>query len=278
MAMTPADPSPNGPARPAIVLAVAVLMFAAGAASMYFWMQPRAARMASVPATTLAAPSPVPTATPAPPSPSPVESAPSPEVPPSLVPSAEPAPVAGAPRPARPRPRAGAVAPPVQVAAAAPGGAPEPAGVPRPGTPAWVPPRFVLGSTDVESLKPLGRGLRGFETEGVGVKRAPTVDGQLELVMEPPPAGGGQPYAVRVYLRNAGRKPIKIDGMNVSMVVDGQRSTRPIPPKVKEVKAQERTLLDELPGIWKDGAKTWMVEVAVTSKSQDVYRNRLSWQ
>lgn len=138
--------------------------------------------------------------------------------------------------------------------------------------------RFVLGTTAVESLRGVGRDLEGFQKEGVGVKRAPAVEGDLDLTMEPGELIPGRPYAVRVYLHNRGKRGIEIDHMQVSTVVDGKRSTRPLPPKVKEVGSQQRVLLEELPGLWKDEVKSWELEVVVTSKDQDVYRNRLSWQ
>jgi hypothetical protein len=138
--------------------------------------------------------------------------------------------------------------------------------------------RFVLGTTTVESLRSAKHGLDGFDTKGVEVKRAPAVDGHLELMMEPPKVKPGDPFAVKVFLHNDGKKPIEVDDLKVSMLVDGKRSTRPLAPKVKEVAPRDRGLIEELPGIWKAGLNEWEVEVAVTSKAQDVYRNRLSWK
>ncbi|HUG55389.1 MAG TPA: hypothetical protein VMR21_17410 [Vicinamibacteria bacterium] len=139
--------------------------------------------------------------------------------------------------------------------------------------------RFVLGQTVVESLKPVGRDLDGFDIgSGVGVKRAPRVEGQLELVMEPAGVTPGSPYAVKVFLRNEGKKSIDVDELKVSMIVDGKWSTRPLPPKVKQVAPRQRVLIEELPGIWRAGVNDWAVEAVLTSKVQDVYRNRLTWK
>jgi hypothetical protein len=130
----------------------------------------------------------------------------------------------------------------------------------------------------VESLRAVGRDLQGFESADVGVKRAPKVEGLLDLVMQPAKVKAGEPYAVLVFLKNDGKKAIEVDEMKVSMIVDGKWSTRPIPPKVKQVPAKQRVLLEELPGIWKGGVNDWAVEAVVTSKNQDVYRNRLTWK
>ena len=137
---------------------------------------------------------------------------------------------------------------------------------------------FVLGTTVVESLRSVGRDLQGFESADVGVKRAPKVEGLLDLVILPATPKAGDPYSVQVFLKNDGKKAIEVDEMKVSMIVDGQWSTRPIPPKVKQVPAKQRVLLEELPGIWKGGVNDWAVEAVVTSKNQDVYRNRLTWK
>ena len=87
----------------------------------------------------------------------------------------------------------------------------------------------------------------------------------------------GDPYSVRSSLKNDGKKAIEVDEMKVSMIVDGKWSTRPLPQKVKR-SSQQRVLLEELPGIWKGGVNDWAVEAVVTSKNQDVYRNRLTWK
>jgi archaellum component FlaG (FlaF/FlaG flagellin family) len=137
---------------------------------------------------------------------------------------------------------------------------------------------FVLGTTVVESLRSVGRDLQGFDTGGVGVKRAPKVEGRIELVMEPAKVEAGRPYSVMVFLKNDGKKPIEVDEMKVSMIVDGKWSTRPLPPKAKQVAPKQKVLLEELPGVWRAGVNDWAVEAVVTSKNQDVYRNRLTWK
>ncbi|HET6899151.1 MAG TPA: hypothetical protein VFK70_12415, partial [Vicinamibacteria bacterium] len=137
---------------------------------------------------------------------------------------------------------------------------------------------FVLGTTVVESLRAVGRDLQGFDTSDVGVKRAPKVEGLLDLVMQPAKLKAGDPYSVQVFLKNEGKKAIEVEEMKVSMIVDGKWSTRPLPAKVKQVPPKQRVLLEDLPGIWKGDVKDWAVEAVVTSKNQDVYRNRLTWK
>src|SRR5205085_1317181 len=70
---------------------------------------------------------------------------------------------------------------------------------------------FVLGTTVVESRRSVGRDLQGFESSDVGVKRAPKVEGLLDLVMLPATPKEGDPYSVQVFLKNEGKKAIEVD-------------------------------------------------------------------
>jgi len=140
------------------------------------------------------------------------------------------------------------------------------------------PRRFVLGTTSVESLKPVERELKGFEPGGVGVKRAPEVNGRVELEMEPPQVRPGVDYTVKVYLANDGTKDIPVQEVTVSTVEDGKSASRTMTPRARSVKPQQRALLHEVSGVWREAARSWAMDVVVTSGRQDVYRNRLRWE
>ena len=270
--------------------AVAVLLalgigIALGAGGGYYWFRVRPA--APVPAARL----PPVTAIPSPlPSPSPSSVA-APSDPPQLeiTTMVEPAPPAlpAASSPAAPRPagrKARAASAGVAVAATRP--LPPPAvprtppelGVPSPEAPARDGRRFVLGATSVESRKPIGADLKGFEPEGVVEKRGPAVNGHLLLEMDPPQPSPGKPYVVRVYLKNDGRRSIDVTDMKVSTVANGTTIEVPVIPEHKAVPARARTLLRELPGTWKQATDTWAMVVVVTSRREDVYTNRLTWK
>jgi hypothetical protein len=134
----------------------------------------------------------------------------------------------------------------------------------------------VLGTTVVEPALG-GPRPQGFEAPTSGSSAPRKVEGLLDLVILPATLKAGDPYSVRSSLKNDGKKAIEVDEMKVSMIVDGKWSTRPLPQKVKR-SSQQRVLLEELPGIWKGGVNDWAVEAVVTSKNQDVYRNRLTWK
>jgi hypothetical protein len=271
--------SQSGSARPILILLLAVVMFAAGAATSWWYLtQP------GVLTATVASPSPSAAPDFGPLTPSTLAGAPETH---ATAPAGETAPAgpaaggAGAPAsvPAAPAGGGGATAPTRRA------GRPPAAVTPAPVVPAPPPAalagagrNFVLGTTVVESLRSVGRDLQGFDTSDVGVKRAPKVEGLLDLVILPAALKAGDPYSVQVFLKNEGKKAIEVDEIKVSMIVDGKWSTRPLPPKVKQVPAKQRVLLEELPGIWKGGVNDWAVEAVVTSKNQDVYRNRLTWK
>jgi hypothetical protein len=279
------------PARPALLGSAAFLLaaggFVAGRASIKYWPQakpsPRvAAPITTIPVTTLAFASPSPAAT-LPPVLAAMEAAkapghpPAPEAPPVALPSpslpalAEPAPVAVE----APRRRAARTRPsPVAVASIAP--APPPS---LPAPPPLPPPRrFVQGQTVIENLKGVKASVPGFDSSGVGVRRAPEVPGHLDVEMTPEEVRPGESYAVRIFLANDGRKTIQLNSLNVAVVADGKRSARGLSPRTREIAPRERVLLAELPGVWKEGLESWSVEVNATSNKQDSYRNHLRLQ
>jgi hypothetical protein len=157
-------------------------------------------------------------------------------------------------------------------------------GLPAPRAPGALPPagtsprRFVLGTTSIESLKPVVSDIKGFEKDNVGVKRAPEVNGRVELEMDPATVRPGVDYTVKVYLANDGGKDIPVEGLKVSTVENGKSASRAVTPAVRNVRPKQRVLLSEVSGVWREAAKSWTMDVVVTSGRQDVYRNRLRWE
>jgi hypothetical protein len=180
--------------------------------------------------------------------------------------------------PSRPSRRAGAAPPPGDTRVAE---AEVPAIRRGPGTqpPAGsLPRRFVLGTTSIESLKPVGRDLKGFEPGGVGVKRAPEVNGRVELEMDPPQVRPGVDFTVKVYLANDGDRDIPVQEVKVVTLENGKSASRTTPSRARTVKPKQRALLHEVEGVWRESARSWAMDVVVTSSRQDVYRNSLRWE
>jgi hypothetical protein len=140
------------------------------------------------------------------------------------------------------------------------------------------PRRFVLDRTTVESLKPVERQIEGFEAGDVGVKRAPEVNGRVELEMNPAQVRPGVDYTVKVYLANDGDKDIPVQEVRVATMENGKSASWPLPVRARSVRPKQRVLLHEVAGVWRENARSWTMDVFVTSSRKDVYRNRLRWE
>ena len=92
--------------------------------------------------------------------------------------------------------------------------------------------------------------------------------------MLPPAVRPGEPFVVRIHLRNEGRKSVKIRSLQIAAVVDGRRT--PALPKLllREVQGQSRGLVAEYSAVW-DGARDWMLETVVTADKDETVASRL---
>lgn len=137
---------------------------------------------------------------------------------------------------------------------------------------------FVTGRTVVQTAKADKADLSGFETSDVKVAKAPDFLGRIEFEVTPPKVKAGDSYTLRIYIVNEGKKPIKISAMTVTTKVNGEASGGPRATQVKEVQPQQRTPLDELPGVWKEGVNSWVTEVLVTANKGDSLKNQVTWK
>jgi hypothetical protein len=138
--------------------------------------------------------------------------------------------------------------------------------------------KFVPGRTVVKTEKASG-GLAGFDSGDVAVQKAPDFLGRIEFEMSP--AGGikpGDPYTLKFFLVNDGKKAIRIQGITASTVVNGTGSGAPISAATKEVAPQQRAQLGEVSGSWKDGTTTWSAELLVTANKGDSLKNQITWR
>ena len=278
MPSTPPQRAPRSGAGAFTLLAV--LAFLALAA--FLLMRRETLPVAQAPTTTvapapsLAPPSEVPPSGAAEPAASPA-AAPSPESSPASVADAGAVapPPGGPPRPRRRTgPATGATTADSGTSAAAAGRLPPP----PPAPPAGGGRRFVLGATSVESLKPVARDIAGFDAAGVGVKRAPQVNGRVVLEMDPPQVRPGVDYTVKVFLANDGDRDIAVQGVTLVTVENGKTTSRKPAPAARTVKPRQRALVHELTGVWREAAQSWAMEATVSSAAQDIYKNRLSWE
>jgi hypothetical protein len=138
--------------------------------------------------------------------------------------------------------------------------------------------RFVPGTTSVKSAKQGKADLTGFESSDVKVAGALEYSGRIDFEVKPERVKPGDPYTIRVFLTNDGKKELKIGSVNVSYVSNGNKSGGPVSPRVKQVAPQANVLLEEFPGTWGEGTTSWSMEVVIASNRGDTFRNQLTWK
>jgi hypothetical protein len=136
--------------------------------------------------------------------------------------------------------------------------------------------RFVPGRTVVTTEKAAGGNISGFE--GAAVQRAPDFLGRIEFEMSPP-AGlkAGDPWTLKIFVVNEGKKPIRITDLAATATANGERTGGAAGARAKEVAPQVRVQVGEMSGAWKDGTQSWSAEVLLTAKG-DSLKNTLTWK
>jgi hypothetical protein len=164
-------------------------------------------------------------------------------------------------------------APRLAAAAPSPGPAPGAAAGPEPNVAATpIPARsFVGGATSVAA--PRGGGPAGFDDAQMA-GRAAQFSGRVEFEVLPPAVRTGEPFVVRIHLRNDGRKAVKIRGLALAAVVDGRRMAATATPLVREIQGGSRGLVAEYSAVW-GGPREWALEAIVTADKDETVSSRL---
>ena len=116
-------------------------------------------------------------------------------------------------------------------------------------------------------------GLAGFDGAQVN-GRAPQFTGSLEFEVLPPAVRPGEPFVVRILLRNDGKKSVKIRSLALATVADGQRAPAAAKPLLREVQPQSRGLVAEYSGVW-SAVRDWTLEAVVTADKDETVVSRL---
>jgi hypothetical protein len=140
--------------------------------------------------------------------------------------------------------------------------------------------RFATGRTVVQGQKSQqAGGLTGFETDDADLRKAPDFLGRVDFEMSPATGiEAGDAWTLRVYVVNEGKKPIRVQGVVVGTTLNGAGSGGPVAPRVREVAPQQRSLVAESTGTWREGTTSWTTEVTVTSGRSESLRNTLTWR
>jgi hypothetical protein len=140
--------------------------------------------------------------------------------------------------------------------------------------------RFTPGQTAVQTQKAQkAADLQGFDTGDADLRKAPDFLGRIEFEMSP--AGSLEPgdaWTLRVYVVNEGKKPIRVQGVSVGTSVNGAGSGGPVTPSAREIAPQQRSLVAEAKGSWRESTTSWATEVTVTANKGDSLKNTLTWR
>jgi tetratricopeptide (TPR) repeat protein len=129
---------------------------------------------------------------------------------------------------------------------------------------------FVPDATSI-ATPPSRGGPAGFD--GVA-GRAAQFHGRMEFEVLPPAVRPGDPFVVRIHLRNEGRKSVKIRGLVLAAVIDGRRTAAPATPLLREVQGQTRGLVAEYSAVWAS-PREWVLEAVVTADKDETVTSRL---
>jgi molecular chaperone GrpE (heat shock protein) len=135
----------------------------------------------------------------------------------------------------------------------------------------FVPGRTVVKTRESESTP------AGFDTGDVAVAEAPRNFGDLSFEMDPVSPRPGEPYSIKVFISNTGRRKLKTQSVSLVQTVDGETKPEVWAPEI-ELGPGERALLKELSGDWPEATRTWRLQVTVQTGSGDKLECRLSWR
>jgi tetratricopeptide (TPR) repeat protein len=143
---------------------------------------------------------------------------------------------------------------------------------------------FVLGATQARGAEAAsaGGGAPGFEESAtVTVKKgtqAANLPGKINIDVDPASVKPGDSYIVRISIRNEGDAPIQVQELIVKTTVDGHASSGPLQPLVKDVAPQQKAMLREVKGQWKEDTTSWRMEVTVKTARGETYTNEVTWR
>jgi hypothetical protein len=121
--------------------------------------------------------------------------------------------------------------------------------------------------------------LVGFDTGDADLRKAPDFQGRIEFEMTPASGiAAGAPWTLKVYVVNEGKKPIRVQGVTVGTTVNGASAAGPVAPRAREIAPQQRALVAEAAGSWRDGTTSWVTDVAVTAGKGDSLKNSIAWR
>ncbi len=134
---------------------------------------------------------------------------------------------------------------------------------------------FVGSRTAVRTGR--GKGKPGFEAGGVSVAE-PDYSGRIQFEVNPARVKAGDSYKVRIYLTNDGKKPYRIEGLEVVISINGTAQTQAAQPPREELGPGNRITMAEISAVWPEGVQAWYSEVQVSTDHGDSFKSRVTWK
>jgi predicted Ser/Thr protein kinase len=147
------------------------------------------------------------------------------------------------------------------------------ANAPAPTARPAVPARHFVGDVTTVTTPAAGQ-LEGFETEDVKTRRPPRFTGRMEFEVLPPEVRPGDSFVVHVVLVNEGREMVRVRGIELATIADGEKAPAPFKALQKEVAPRTRALVAEYSGVWSDTG-SWELEAEVTADGDERVRSKL---
>jgi hypothetical protein len=122
--------------------------------------------------------------------------------------------------------------------------------------------------------KSSGGGIGGFDGANVVKVRC---DCALTYEFSPTKPIQGQPYTVKINLKNDTKKDLKLRSLQVTVRVNNSGSAKNVPLITNQVERGKSTTVGQVEDTWKLGTTSWTLEGAVTDQGGVTYRAQYTW-
>ena len=122
--------------------------------------------------------------------------------------------------------------------------------------------------------------LRSQEQDRDPTKRKPPeVGGTMEFEVQPPAVAEGEPYIVKVFIKNNGQKPWKLKSIAADVRVNREDAPSiPTTLTTTDVEVGERKQVAEISGAWGKSIETWVLTVTVATDKGDLCTNAVAYR
>jgi hypothetical protein len=85
----------------------------------------------------------------------------------------------------------------------------------------------------------------------------------------------GQPYAIKVYLTNAGTKSARLREVSVNVRMNAQGGPKKSNPQTRSADPGQKVLVTEITGTWPEAIRSWVTTVDVYSDKEEYAESKV---